>query len=87
MKPKATHPKELCAVCGGELRHTTITHEEKRGEHRYLFEHVPAQVCAKCGEVWVAEAAFRQIDRLIKEGKPVRKVQTPVYEFALSPAR
>ncbi len=84
MNTKTKPKKELCAVCGGQLRQTTITHEEKRGGHRYLFEHVPAQVCSKCGEIWVEEATFRQIDRLIKEGKPVRKVQTPVYEFALS---
>jgi YgiT-type zinc finger domain-containing protein len=87
MKTNVTPTKELCAVCGGELRHTTITHEEKRGEHRYLFEHVPAQVCSNCGELWVKETTFRQIDQLIREGKPAREVQIPVYEFAVSSAR
>ena len=34
---------QLCAVCGGELEATTITHEVKRGTHMYLFQYVPAQ--------------------------------------------
>lgn len=74
--------KELCAVCAGELRSTAITHEEKRGDKIYLFQNVPAQICAACGEIWIEESTLREIDRLIKEGEPVRKVQTPVYDFA-----
>lgn len=46
-----------------------------------LFEHVPAQVCAACGEVWIDDATLRDIDRLIREGKPARKVETPIYDF------
>ena len=34
---------QLCAVCGGELEATTITHEVKRGTHIYLFQNVPAK--------------------------------------------
>ena len=87
MKTKAKHKKELCAVCGGDLHHTTITHEEKRGEHLYLFQNVPAQVCTACGEVWIEEATLQEIDRLIKEGEPIRKVETPVYDFAFAGAK
>jgi YgiT-type zinc finger domain-containing protein len=82
MTDESTPRTERCAVCGGELRTTTITHEEKRGGQIYLFEHVPAQVCAACGELWIAEVTLQQIDQLVHEGTPVRTVQTPVYEFA-----
>ena len=84
MKAKTKYPKELCAVCGGRLRATTITHEERRGINLYLFQNVPAQVCTACGEVWIEEATLREIDRLIREGKPARKVETPVYDFAIA---
>ncbi len=75
-------PKARCAACGGELRATTMTHEERRGINLYLFQNVPAQVCTACGEVWIEEKTLQEIDRLIREGEPVRKVQTPVYDLA-----
>lgn len=84
MKAKTRHPKERCAVCGGELRSTTITHEERRTNNLYLFQHVPAQVCSVCGEVWIEEATLQEIDRLIREGEPTRKVETPVYDLAVA---
>jgi YgiT-type zinc finger domain-containing protein len=78
----------LCALCGGEMQATTITHEEKRDSNIYLFQHVPALVCTACGEIWIDEAVLQQIDQLIEHGVPVRKVETPVYDFsrAVSPA-
>jgi YgiT-type zinc finger domain-containing protein len=85
-----THPNNLlCAVCGGELKATTITHEEKRDSHLSLFQNVPAAVCTACGEVWIDEEVLQQIDHLIEMGVPVRKVETPVYDFscAVAPAR
>ena len=65
--------KQRCAVCGGELQATTITH---------------AKVCAACGEIWIDEEVMQQIDKLIESGVPVRKVETPVYDFprAVAPA-
>ena len=87
MTTKATN--QLCAVCGGELEATTITHEVKRGTHIYLFQNVPAQVCTVCQEIWIDEEVLQVIDRLIESGVPVRKVETPVYDFprAVAPAR
>ena len=79
---KTTPAKQLCAVCGGELRETTITHEERRGEQLYLFENVPAKVCTACGELWIDEEVLQAIDRLIAEGVPMRTVETPVFDFA-----
>ena len=84
MRTKAKHLKERCAVCGGGLRQTTITHEEHRATKLYLFQNVPAQVCAACGEVWIEEVTLQEIDRLIREGEPIRKVETPVYDFAVA---
>ena len=84
MKKNTSPQKELCAVCGGELRPTTITHEERRGGHLYLFENVPAKVCTKCGEIWIEETTLQAIDRLIERGQPTRHVPTPLYDFALT---
>jgi YgiT-type zinc finger domain-containing protein len=79
---------QLCAVCGGELQATTITHEEKRDSNIYLFQNVPAKVCTACGEIWIDEEVLQEIDKLIEYGVPERKVETPVYDFprAVAPA-
>ena len=61
---------QLCAVCGGELQATTITHEEKRDSHIYLFQNVPAKVCTACGEIWIDEEVLQQIARLPERGVP-----------------
>ena len=82
MRTKTKRVKARCAVCGGDLRPTTLTHEERRGTALYLFQNVPAQVCTACGETWIEEATRQTIDRLIREGRPTRKVQTPLYDLA-----
>ncbi len=82
MTTKTRHTKDRCAVCGGRLRSTTITHAERRRARLSLFQHVPAQVCTVCEELWIDEATLREVDRLLREGEPVRKLETPVYDFA-----
>jgi YgiT-type zinc finger domain-containing protein len=81
-------PTQHCALCGGTLEATTIDHEVKRGTHLYLFQNVPAKICGACREIWIDEEVLEQIDQLIETGVPVRKVETPVYDFsrAVAPA-
>jgi YgiT-type zinc finger domain-containing protein len=71
-----------CVLCGGTLEATTITHEVKRGTHIYLFQNVPAKICSECRDIWIDDEVLEQIDRLIESGVPVRKVETPVYDFS-----
>jgi YgiT-type zinc finger domain-containing protein len=75
-------PQNLCAVCDGKLKDTTITHEERRGNQLYLFQNVPVQVCEACGEVWIDEAVLQEIEQLIETGQPVREISTPVFDLA-----
>jgi YgiT-type zinc finger domain-containing protein len=79
---------QRCALCGGKFEATTITHEEKRGTQIYLFQNVPAKICGECREIWIDEEVLQQIDQLIETGVPVRKVETPVFDFprAVAPA-
>jgi YgiT-type zinc finger domain-containing protein len=73
---------QLCVLCGGKLEATTITHEVKRGTHISLFQNVPAKICSECRDIWIDDEVLEQIDRLIESGVPVRKVETPVYDFS-----
>ncbi len=79
-----SNTQNLCAVCGGKLKDTIITHEERRGSQLYLFQNVPAQVREICGEIWIDEAVLQEIDQLIENGQPVRQQQTPVFDLALT---
>ena len=76
----------LCAACGGTCEVTTITHEVKRGTRLYVFENVPATICGECREIWIDEEVLQEIDKLIEYGVPVRKIETPVYDFSRAPA-
>ena len=73
-----------CAICGGEIRKTAITHHEQRDERFYLFHNVPAEVCSACGEIWIEDGTLKDIERLIWRGQPVRHIETPVYDLALT---
>ena len=72
-----------CVFCGGKVleREVTFTYEE---DDKYLIiEHVPAQVCARCGEKTYSPEVTDEILRFArKEVKPARKIEVPVYDFA-----
>jgi len=61
----------------------TFTYE---GEERYLIiEHVPAEVCTKCGEKMYSPEVTDELLRFArKEFKPARKIEVPVYDFAMN---
>ena len=72
-----------CVFCGGETlgREVTFTCEE---DDKYLIiEHVPAQVCTRCGEKTFSPEVTEEILRFArKEVEPARKIEVPVYDFA-----
>jgi YgiT-type zinc finger domain-containing protein len=44
---------KMCACCGGELNDTVLEHYERwpKDVGLVVFEDVPAQECAECGDV------------------------------------
>ncbi|WP_133510739.1 YgiT-type zinc finger protein [Candidatus Thiosymbion oneisti] len=49
----------------------------------YIIEHVPARVCKETGEQYFAPETVEHIQDFIKENKkPVRMIETPVYNYA-----
>jgi YgiT-type zinc finger domain-containing protein len=48
-----------------------------------VIEHVPARVCVETGEQFFSPDTVERIHANVRgDRKPVRTVQTPVYEFA-----
>jgi HTH-type transcriptional regulator / antitoxin MqsA len=74
-----------CPFCGGEAVKEPVTFscEEEDG---YLFiEHVPAGVCARCGEkIYLPEVTDELLRIARKELQPVRRIEVPVYEFVMN---
>jgi len=50
----------------------------------YIVEHVPARVCLETGEQYFAPETVENIQKIIwGQKKPVKVIETPVYEFGL----
>jgi YgiT-type zinc finger domain-containing protein len=62
---------------------TEVTYTLELGGKFYIIEHVPARVCQETGQQFFSPETVEHIQALVKGGKkPVRVIQTPVYEFA-----
>jgi HTH-type transcriptional regulator/antitoxin MqsA len=73
-----------CHVCG-----STAAREEPVSEvftidgRRVLVEHIPAQVCERCGEAVFSRATTEKVRRLVHgEGRPVRTDPMDVFAMA-----
>ena len=59
-----------------------VTYTLEHAGKFYIIEHVPARVCKETGEQFFAPGTVEHIQSLIKGKKrPVRTVETPVYEY------
>ena len=62
---------------------TRVTYTIEHAGRFYIIEHVPARVCEETGEQFLSPETVEHIHALIKgQKKPVRVVETPVYEYA-----
>lgn len=75
-------PQE-CPECGGTFEQQSITYEERdeRGVF-YLVENVPAWVCSQCGTIYLDADVDKILDALIDTESPVKRIETPVFDFA-----
>lgn len=69
--------------CSGRYEERLIVHTVRVGGEVVVIDHVPAEVCAACGDVLFTPDTVRHIERLLRErGQPSRTV--PLYEYALA---
>ena len=66
-----------------QLVEQTITYTLLKDGKFYIVEHVPARVNVETGEQYFAPEMVERIQQIIwEQGRPVRVLQMPVYEFA-----
>lgn len=62
---------------------TEVTYTLEHDGKFYLIEHVPARVCRETGEEHFAPETVEHIQTLIRSRKkPVKTIETPVFEYA-----
>ena len=82
-----TPKPDPCEYCDGFLdgHEKLVTVFRHHAGSHFIFEQVPAQVCARCGERYFSAKVVRKMDRLMKELplKPVT-ISVPVIAFSLA---
>lgn len=73
-----------CHGCGSqEAEGVTVTEVFQIDGQPVLVERIPAQQCARCGELVFSAETTEAVRRLVHGSTPpVRAIQMPVFEFA-----
>lgn len=72
-----------CSIegCPGEYGTGTVMHTVRHRDQVIVIDHVPAEVCAVCGDVLLRPETVRRIEVLLEEpNQPSCTV--PLYEYA-----
>ena len=73
-----------CEVCvAGDRRPQLIRYSLSMNDRLILVDHVPAEVCNRCGEVTLSPDVVERLQQTVwHQDTPARVIETPVYEFA-----
>jgi HTH-type transcriptional regulator / antitoxin MqsA len=73
-----------CHVCGHNAAKSEFVSEVFNvGGRRVLVEHIPASVCAHCGEAVFSRETMEQIRMLVRgDARPVKTVPMDVFALA-----
>lgn len=64
-----------------------VTYTQEVAGRFVVIEHVPARVCRETGEQLFSPETVTQLQAIIRSRrKPVRVIETPVYEFTAAAA-
>jgi YgiT-type zinc finger domain-containing protein len=71
---------DVCAV--GERRPQLIRYSLSVADELILVDHVPAEVCDRCGEVTLSPGVVERLQQTVwRHEPPARFIETPLYEF------
>jgi len=72
-----------CHVCGGTAaRNEFVSEVFTIDARRVLVEHIPAQVCERCGEPTFSRETTENVRRLVHEARPAKTVPLDVFALA-----
>ncbi len=74
---------DKCVFCGGKVSEEQVTFVYDDDDKYFFVEHVPAEVCTKCGERTYSPEVTEDILKFAKRKvKPAKTVKVPVFDFA-----
>ena len=72
-----------CVFCGGRVEKKSVTFTYEAAGNFLFVEHVPAEVCTKCGEkTYSPEVTDELLKFAKKKTKPAKILNVPVFDFA-----
>jgi YgiT-type zinc finger domain-containing protein len=78
---------DFCEYCNAPLENAeklVTVYRHRKGRH-FIFETVPARVCARCGERYFSAVVVREMDRLmLKRSESATTVRVPVIAMKLA---
>lgn len=78
---------DFCEYCNALLpdeEKLVTVYRHKRGRH-FIFEHVPARVCSRCGERYYNAKAVSEMGHLMRQTEPLHNfVSVPLVELRVS---
>lgn len=73
-----------CVFCGGGVEKREVTFSFEEDDKHLLVEHVPAEVCVRCGERTYSPDVTDELLRFARdEFKPVKTIEVPVFDYAI----
>ncbi len=63
-----------CPICSGEIGDGRTTFTIDIGSGVVVVRHVPARVCAQCGEDWIQDPIAERLEQIVTEARTVGKV-------------
>lgn len=78
--------KDFCEYCNAPLpdeEKLVTVYRHRRGQH-FIFEHVPARVCARCGERYFNAKAISEMGNIMRQPEQVPNfISVPLVEFSM----
>ncbi|MBI5970922.1 MAG: type II toxin-antitoxin system MqsA family antitoxin [Deltaproteobacteria bacterium] len=72
----------VCVFCGGKAEEKEVTFSYEEGDKYILVEHVPARVCANCGEKTYSPEVADELRKFAKaKCRPIRVLSVPVFDY------
>lgn len=75
-------PPRLCR-CGEQEEFRTIRYPVPQGESFVVVENVPAWVCPRCGETYIAPEVSERLEEIVtsRQRKPSKRLRVPVFAY------
>ena len=78
---ESNHILAKCPLCGGSVKPGETTFTADIGSGVVVVRHVPASVCALCGESWLEDDTARNLEKTVERARAAkRQVEVLAYQ-------